>query len=116
MKYNLILDEEQARIVAKACEFYARVKVGQFGEIVSLCTNYYYDGYREDTEEAWLNLRKLIYPDLHGIGHSYGIGKFEDADKAFDVYQVLRKKWGDEREPFSYYELPICETIEDDII
>lgn len=32
-KYTLELNEEQARTVAQACEFFARIKMGQFQEI-----------------------------------------------------------------------------------
>lgn len=105
---KLILTDQQAQIVAKACEFYARIRMGQFGEIVWHCAPKHCPKNREAAEQAWLELRKQIYPDLHGIGHSYGIGKFEDADRAFDVYQVIRHTMGGEK-PFSYYDLPKCE-------
>ena len=32
-KIQLTLTEEQAKIVSTACEFYARVRMGQFSEI-----------------------------------------------------------------------------------
>ena len=61
---------------------------------------------------AWL--RDGICPDLRGPGHSYGIGKYEDADRAYDVYQVLRQHFPhDGREPFSYFDLPECEVVEE---
>lgn len=111
---QLTMSEETAQIVAKACEFYARVRVGQFGEIIWNCAEHHCVDDRDAAEKAWLEFRKHIYPDLHGIGHSYGIGKFEDADRAFDVYQVMRHEFGDERPPFTFLdELPKCEHIED---
>lgn len=56
-----------------------------------------------------LEARNAIYPELHDIGHSYGLGRFEDADKSYDVYQVIRHAMGG-KEPFSYYELARCEV------
>lgn len=112
-KIVLELTEEQAKIVSHSCEFYARVRMGQFNEIVfrtldfSIPCNDYCER-RDEAERLLLEARKQLYPDLHGVGHSYGIGKFKDADLAFDVYQVLRNQLGDPRPPFSYHELPKC--------
>lgn len=109
---QLTLTEEQAQLVGMACEFYARIRMGQFGEIAFRCAEKHCPKDREAADRAWLELRKHIYPDLCGIGHSYGIGKFEDADKAFDVYQVIRQTMHG-IQPFIYYELPKCERIGD---
>lgn len=111
----LELTEEQARIVSVACEFYARIRMGQFKEIAlrTLDLSIPCDDYcerRDHAERLLLEARKELYPELHGVGHSYGIGKFEDADKAFDVHQVIRHAMGDERVPFSYHELPVCKV------
>lgn len=117
-KYILTLNDEQAKIVAQACEFFARIKFGQFQEISTVCLS---NGLSE--EEYYiqqklairhlLEARKVIYPELHGISHSYGIGKFPEADRAFDVYQVLRYALGDQREPFRFRELlPNCTKTE----
>ena len=106
-KYILDLNEEQAKAVAQACEFFARIKMGQFNEIPFLlfsnelfgndyCTR------RDIANKYLLDARKAIYPELNGIGHSYGVGKFADADRAFDVYQVLRRALGDLGNPFSW--------------
>lgn len=109
---RLTMSEETAEIVSRACEFYARVKMGQFGEIVWWCAEHHYVEEARAAEQAWLEFRKHIYPELHGVGHSYGIGKFEDADRAFDVYQVLRRQFGDSRTPFTLLdELPVAERI-----
>ena len=108
MKYILELNEEQARIVSAACEFFSRVKCGQFGRIVEECVGVPYPDNYEEVARAMLKFRSLLYPDLHGIGHSYGMGKFRDADISSDVHQVIRKHFGDTIEPFSYHELPRC--------
>ena len=116
---ELHLTKEQAETVSKACEFFARIKMGQFDEIPLLCLSHelpggeYYNR-KTDAEKSLLEARKFIYPELHGFGHSYGIGKFTDVDRAFDVYQVLRYALGDPRTPFSFDEpLPICIIKED---
>ena len=112
---RLELTDEQASVVATACESYARVRMGQFQEIYRKCLSVKdVDDYcvrRDNAERELLNARKYIYPDLHGLGHSYGIGKFKDADQAFDIYQVIRVLFGDERPPFSFWELPKAERI-----
>ena len=117
-KYTLELNEEQAQTVAQACEFFARIKMGQFQEIPFLLLNNELSGgdycrKRELANKYLLDARKAIYPELNGIGHSYGVGKFADADRAFDVYQVLRYALGDPREPVQLGEpLPSCAKLE----
>lgn len=110
---ELTLTDEQARIVSRACEFYARILMGQFHEIVWDCLDLRpetgdFCERRDEAERLLYEARKHIYPELHGRGHSYGIGKFEHADKAFDVHQVIRYAMGHWRSPFSYHELPKC--------
>ena len=115
---KLTLTEEQARVVATACEFFARIQMGQFNEIIwhTLDVRNSSDDYcdrRDNAQRLLFEARKYLLPELHGIGHSYGIGKFEDADTAFDVYQVIRPFLGDKRQPFSFNELPKCEKCEE---
>lgn len=107
---ELRLTDEQAKITARACEFYARILLGQFEELSMellnsdnidiISTN------RDEIETMLLQVRRFFYPELNGRGHSYGVGKFERADTAYDVYQSIRSLFGDPRTPFSYHELP----------
>ena len=109
---ELTMSEQTAQIVAVACEFFARVRMGQFGEIVWRCAEHHCVEDMQAAEAAWLEFRKHIYPELNGLGHSYGIGKFEDADRAYDVYQVLRRQFGDPRTPYTLLnELPSCREV-----
>ena len=108
---ELTLTDEQAKIVGIACEFYARVKMGQFNEIIWHTIDFRQDGEklcknRDEAQRLLFEARKYLMPGLGGIGHSYGMGDNEYADKAYDVYQVIRNALGDDRTPFSYYELP----------
>ena len=122
MKYILELSKEQLAVLSRACEFYARIRIGQFEQITWNCLDWKNDDInnicnrRDEAERLLFEVRKQVYPDLHGRGHSYGIGKFEDADLSFDIYQVTRNKLGDDRPPFSYHPLPkIYETDAEEI-
>lgn len=93
--YTLTMTQEQALTVSKACEFYARVMMGQFNEIAfetmmphmsrtDFCE-------RRDYMETLLHqARKCAFPDLTGPGHSYGVGHTVSSDRAWEAYQVLR--------------------------
>ena len=114
---KLELTEEQARLVGRACEFFARVKMGQFEEILNNLLDIkipgeQYQNRKESARTYLLMARSQIYPDLQGMGHSYGICRFEDADKAYDVYQVIRHAFGGP-EPFSYHDLPLAVLYDD---
>lgn len=117
MKVQLTLTETQARVLMRACEFYARIVMGQFQEItpelldISIPTDDYCER-RNIADELLFKAREQIYPELHGRGHSYGVGRFEHADRAFDVYQVVRALFGDRRGTFSYYDLPEAKLVE----
>lgn len=114
---QLNLTDRQAKIAARACEFYTRIVLGQFNEIIlELVNDENIDAitdHRAEIEELLFKARDLIYPELHGRGHSYGVGKFEHADKSYDVYQSIRNVFGDPRSPFSYYTLPAAKHYED---
>lgn len=94
-KYILELDVKQAKLLAGICEKYARLRMGQWQELIGMCIDYnredYFDAAAE-CKEALLNARKFAYPELHGEGHSYGVGKFTDGDMAWEIYEVLRNK------------------------
>lgn len=104
---TLRLNEEQAKICAQACEFFARIRMGQFQELVWLCgKNHCAEDY-DTAQRAWLDLRKQVYPDLDGPGHSYGVGYFPEADTAYDIHQVIDFAMGG-KEPWSHNPLPEC--------
>lgn len=112
-KYQLILTEGQARLVSLCCEFYARIMLGQFAEIpYHLMLRDKGENYcqrRESAENLLFEARKYIYPELQGRGHSYGIGKFDEADQAFDVHQVIRKGLHHDAAPLFTYQKEIPE-------
>ena len=116
---TLKLTEEQAQVINNACEMYSRIWMGQFDEITfRLMMPQPLDGewlYRREAAEKLLYVaRDFIYPELGYKGHSYGVGKFKNADIAFNVHQVLRNVLGDERKPFDVTDagMPECEVKE----
>lgn len=117
---QLTLTDEQAKVVSDACEFYARIRVGQFNEIVlnremqqSISDRNYLDRV-ETVKQLLMTARALVYPDLGTYaGSSYGIGKYPDADTAFNVHQVLRYELGDSREPFGNEDMPKCKKVKE---
>lgn len=116
---RLTLSDEQAKLVARACEFYARVRCGQFDEItweILMKTDPHATdfGARKDlANELLLMARKYLLPELHSAGHSYGIGKYDDVDRVWDVYQVIRTEFGDPRGIYSRFDdVPKIERVE----
>lgn len=108
-EYVLTLDEHEARVVSRACEFYLRIYLGQFSEIAFELLLMQHDEInnwcerRDEAEKYLYKAREYIYPELHGKGHSYGVGKFEVADTAYNVHQVLRHALYDERKPYALF-------------
>lgn len=93
--YTLIMTQDQALNLSKACEFYSRVMMGQFGEIAfqtmlphtgkpDFCER------REQMQNLLYQARRFAFPELTGPGHSYGVGHSVTSDRAWEVYQVLR--------------------------
>lgn len=94
MKYVLEMNEQQAKILQVALEFYARVRNGQWSEIPRICLDIKDKNWHEKMEDSTLFLegaRKTVYPDLmKSMAHSYGVGKFPDADMAWELYTTVR--------------------------
>lgn len=95
VKYLLALTPDQLNVVSRACEFYARVLLGQFKEISFEITMQSIKDplaceKRDAADDHLLMARSVLYPELFGWGHSYGIGHSKRADEAFIVHQVLR--------------------------
>lgn len=93
--YTLIMTQDQALNLSKACEFYSRVMMGQFEEIAfqtmlphigktDFCER------REQMQNLLYQARRFAFPELTGPGHSYGVGQSVTSDRAWEVYQVLR--------------------------
>lgn len=102
IKVTLTMSMEQAQLLAAACEFYARIHMGQWREIINSCLDIARDDFCEarDQIEPLLNqARQIVWPELQHPGASWGIGKFEDADIVWEIYEVLRHAIAWHREP-----------------
>ena len=128
LRYVVTMTEEQARAASRACELYCRLIDGQLDELnhdlllretrEDICER------REEAMDLLLKLKKIYFPELHGHGHSYGLGHDIVADRAWVVYQAIRycMAWHDHPEggigchfdpPFSLNvdePLPSCEV------
>ena len=127
MKYVLTLNEEQEKYLETACEFYARMMNGQWNELVwrTLDIRKFPDDFcerRDKMEDHMFETRQLAFPELDLRGASYGVGKFEDSDIVWEIYEVLRntRAWHNNPEgggtvdfskPMSFSGKPLAECI-----
>ena len=102
-RYTLDMNEEQACMVSRALELYARLRCGQWDELIELCVPRSREDFcikRDFLMPALMDARCIAFPELtKSRGHSYGVGSFEDADLAWEVYEVLRNKIAWTRHP-----------------
>ena len=95
-RYALLLSPEQAKLLSSACEFYARMMMGQWQELIfhTMTVKDHPKDYceaREDAEQLLLEARAKVFPELiKSFGHSYGVHKFRDADLVWEIYEVVR--------------------------
>ena len=93
--------------------------LGQFNEIIWHMLSMRIDSEafcrrRDIAEEYLYKARTYIYPDLYGVGHSYGIAQNQKASSVFDVYQVCRNVVCTHKSPpFSNNELPEIKAVDD---
>lgn len=89
--YTLTMDAETARVVSRACEFYARILMGQWEELsweMILRDETYAE--RRPVCEAFIErARMAAFPDLVR-GQYYGVGHDRKADTAWQTHEVIR--------------------------
>lgn len=96
VRYVLKLREEDARIVSRACEFYTRLHIGQFDELVFELMQMQpgddsFSQKREIAQSLLMTVRSLMFPELPPFaGASHSAGHTEKDGRAWNVYQVLR--------------------------
>ena len=103
--YNLQISEEQAQVISRCTEFFARVQMGQLEDVFyQLMDSPKFLGLSVDERQA---LRSLLaeagqaFTKL-GTGASFGIrneGIPEAARVAWDLYQVIRQVLAWKRQP-----------------
>lgn len=92
-RFTLTLTETQLLAISKACEVVARLGIGQFSDALSCCFDANGDDiYSHDLERQ---ISKIIKPlmGLHHSGSSWGVGKFKQVDRLFDIHEVIRNFW-----------------------
>ena len=126
--YTLTMDAETARVVSRACEFYARILFGQWEELSweMILQDRTYANRRPECEAFLERAQMAAFPDLvHG--RSYGVGHDRTADTAWNAYQAIRYAiaWHDHPEgvlavcfdkpmKFSDAPMPKCEVMKND--
>jgi len=103
--YQLTVSEEQAEVISKSVEFFARINMGQLEEVFyQLLDNPKFldlsvderQAFRSQLAEASLMFTKLTSGASFGI-HNPDIP--EQARTAWDVYQIIRQVLAWERQP-----------------
>ena len=112
MKITVTMDEEIARILMDATEFYARVLCGQYEEIPREVTEARSEHIiKKEGKEAWeqvsseeygkhavaegllMMARRSQFPELDGISHHWGLGYSRMTDISYNLYQAVRYAW-----------------------
>lgn len=91
---ELVLSTQEARFLCRVTEFFARMRMGQWDNIVYTCIDIRDNAFCEKRDELiprLMTCRVMVYPYLRThYGSSYGVGKFLDADTAWEIYEVVR--------------------------
>ncbi len=100
MKYLLEIDEDHARLLIEALDFYSRVHMGQLEVIVEQHIDSFTDA---EAYEKFRQTVSLLKSDLgvHQNGH-WGIRSpkvIEGAKVAFDIQQIIRHRIAWDRHP-----------------
>lgn len=98
-KYRMTMTEPQARLVIRALDFFSRLRMGQFGELIGLVlpvSDGDIDDYkrrRDEAERILLDARDVLMPelrDMHSLHGSYGVYAFDDSRAAWHTLQAIR--------------------------
>lgn len=102
--HTIALSERQLAITAEALEFYMRYCIGQFDVPTIVTCRQTARDYRKahnlpdypprEKQELLDELRKEYFPELHGPGHSYGVGwndkpEQQHAQIAYEIYKAI---------------------------
>ena len=132
VKYRLEMSEKQARTVIAALDFWMRMRIGQWKELVELCLPFdreHIDEWckkRDDAELLIMSVRDSVMPELT-YNASYGVYRFEETERAFNILKAVRSCIAWHERPEGGYEvifdrpmpihvneeMPVCEAIDD---
>jgi len=131
-KYRLEMNEEQARTVIAALDFWMRMRIGQWGELAELCLQWEAETVDESLDkrdalnEKLFEARKIVMPELPKNA-SWGVYKFEETERAFNVLKAVRSAIAWHKKPNGGItvdfdrprainvteEMPKCEVVDD---
>lgn len=85
---------EQAALIGRACEFYMRVRNGQFSEIEwELRMNSHKKMAEEidwdEFKQRLFHARALLFPEIPSNAH-YGVGHDRDGNMSWEMHEVIR--------------------------
>ena len=97
MRYKISVTDEQAGIIQEALEIYARLGIGQFRDALEEMPlkDQFDAGWHDDMHAIGSILKKHMKRNIDGWQSSLGITSSDvssDAQMAWDMYQVVRKK------------------------
>ncbi len=91
---EFLLSEDEARMFSRMMELYARLRMGQWRELVDLCVSLTEDRYaniRDTVRPLLVEARQVVYPVLFASdAANYGVSRFDDADYAWELHEVIR--------------------------
>ena len=132
-RYRLEMNEEQARTVIAALDFWMRMRIGQWDELRKLCWNFgnivgtqEYETKRDAIDEKLMEARQIAMPELTR-GASWGVYKFPCTERAFNVLKAIRSARAWHNNPNGGWtvdydrprainvseEMPVCEVVTD---
>ena len=95
-KYVLEMqNEEQARMVVAALDFWIRMRIGQWKDLVDLCLHFDKENIKEwcqrrdGAELLIMGVRGKVMPELR-YNASYGVFKFPETERAFNLLKAVR--------------------------
>ena len=88
---KITLTVDQARILRDAIDLMHRLRLGQVEELRDVWDLKGQWGKRQEIEEHALHIKKIVFPELDGLGHSYGVGSDlgKDVSRMYEIYKVL---------------------------
>lgn len=94
-EYVLTMTEKQARLIMAALDFYMRMRIGQWREVIDLCLpTKADDNYKQRKGEAkktLLDARAIVMPDLpNDIYATYSVFSFPETRQAYNALLSIR--------------------------
>ena len=130
-KYRMTMTESQAQLVIRALDFFLRMRMGQFGELIDLVLTIKdgdideYARRRDEASRILLDARKVLMPelrDMRSLHGSYGVYHFPESTRAFRALQAIRSCIAWHNNPEGGWtvdfnrpsgDAPKCEAVED---